>query len=92
LHKSLRRRGRWKKRYFFVCFVCLFWFVSLTSVCLLSLQERERREVAEMRKRMVHQAQPIREYQPFVVKPSNKTLTEPASPMIGHKRKQSIVS
>jgi len=45
-----------------------------------------------MRKRMVHQAQPIREYQPFVVKPSNKTLTEPASPMIGHKRKQSIVS
>lgn len=44
-----------------------------------------------MRKRMVHQAQGVPEHRPFVVKPSTKTLTEPASPMIGHKRKQSIV-
>jgi len=45
-----------------------------------------------MRKRMVHHAQPVPEYQSFAVKPSMAILTVPASPMIGHKRKQSVHS
>jgi len=48
------------------------------------LEERRKREdqeeVTKMRKAQIHKAQPIRNYKPIEVKPSEKPLTFPASP------------
>merc|ERR1711936_701477 len=43
-------------------------------------KREEQEEVARLRKAAVHRAQPIRNYKPVEVKPSEKPLTNPSSP------------
>ncbi|KAJ3041533.1 Protein tpx2 [Rhizophlyctis rosea] len=53
-------------------------------------EEREREEVRRLRQQQVHHAQPVKHYAPVAVKPSNRKLTEPESPMIGEKRRRAM--
>lgn len=41
---------------------------------------REEEEIKELRKLLVHKAQPVRHYKPLVVKPSDRPLTVPKTP------------
>ena len=58
--------------------------------------ERKRHEEAEevrrLRHEAVHRAQPVKQYRPIVIKPSDKPITEPHSPkfsaMHGSRRQQ----
>eukprot|EP00051_Salpingoeca_urceolata_P013873 m.175596 g.175596 ORF g.175596 m.175596 type:complete len:806 (+) comp17922_c0_seq2:126-2543(+) len=43
----------------------------------------EERELVALRKRLVHKAQPVPHLKPMLVKPSDKFLTDPISPMVG---------
>ena len=43
-------------------------------------EKEEKEAIALLRKQLVHKAQPIHKYKTVVVKPSDKPLTEPASP------------
>ena len=43
-------------------------------------EEEEKEAIAELRKKLVHKAQPIHKYKKLTVKPSDRPLTQPASP------------
>ncbi|KAJ3278773.1 Protein tpx2 [Borealophlyctis nickersoniae] len=55
-------------------------------------EEREKEEIRRLRQQQVHHAQPIKQYAPVMVAPSNRKLTEPESPMIGEKRKKAMMA
>ncbi|XP_022257918.1 targeting protein for Xklp2 homolog [Limulus polyphemus] len=44
-------------------------------------EEEERARVAQMRIEAVHKAQPVKHFKPVLIKPSDKTLTNPESPV-----------
>ncbi|KAI8854390.1 hypothetical protein BC829DRAFT_486149 [Chytridium lagenaria] len=48
--------------------------------------EAEKIEIRQLRQQQTHQAQPIRQYPAVVVRPSDRKLTEPESPMLKEKR------
>eukprot|EP00741_Cyanophora_paradoxa_P006413 tig00001001_g6215.t1 len=52
------------------------------SELLAAKEEEERREVAEMRRSMVHHAEPIRRYKPTAITRSTAPLTEPKTPTL----------
>jgi hypothetical protein len=52
------------------------------------IKARSAEEIRRLRVDLVHHAQPIRYYQPIIIKPSNKKPTRPISPMIGEKRRK----
>ncbi|KAJ3178246.1 Protein tpx2 [Gaertneriomyces sp. JEL0708] len=56
---------------------------------LKEAEAREREEIRQLRQKLVHRAQPVLydKMKPVVPKPSERKLTEPASPFIGDKRK-----
>ena len=45
-------------------------------------QAEEAEELKALRRSLVHEAQPIRQYPPITVKPSNRPATVPKSPVI----------
>ncbi|KAI9137423.1 hypothetical protein BKA69DRAFT_920618 [Paraphysoderma sedebokerense] len=50
-------------------------------------EAEEQQRLKQIRKQLVHKAQPVRSFAPVVIKTSSKPLTHPQSPMIGKKRK-----
>ena len=44
------------------------------------LEREEQRQLMEHRKRLVHQAQPVRQFKPLEIKKSDKSLTAPVAP------------
>lgn len=54
--------------------------------------EREREEIRRLRERLVHKPTPVPNLgQPFVVRPSNKELTEPETPQFAKPRQKVAV-
>ncbi|RUS26201.1 hypothetical protein BC938DRAFT_471081 [Jimgerdemannia flammicorona] len=48
--------------------------------------EREKQDIRQYRRKLVHKAQPVKQYSSVQIQPSDKQLTEPISPYIGTKR------
>ncbi|KAJ2111662.1 Protein tpx2, partial [Coemansia sp. RSA 353] len=42
---------------------------------------REEEEIKRLRKILVHKAQPVRQYKPLIIKPSDRALTVPKTPL-----------
>jgi targeting protein for Xklp2 len=51
------------------------------------MQENEVKEINRMRKERVHKARPVKHFKGVEVKPSDKKLTEPMTPMFVRHRK-----
>ncbi|KAJ3220024.1 Protein tpx2 [Dinochytrium kinnereticum] len=51
-------------------------------------EEAEKEEIRRLRQQQTHQAQPIRHYPSVVIRPSDRKLTEPESPMFKEKRQK----
>eukprot|EP00842_Homolaphlyctis_polyrhiza_P003859 jgi/Hompol1/4474/HPOL_001733-RA len=51
------------------------------------LEEQLEAQLRQLRKELIHQAQPVRRFVPVHIRPSDKKLTDPHSPAIGPKRK-----
>merc|ERR1719508_546560 len=49
-------------------------------------EKEEQEELVQVRKGLVHRAQPVRNYKPLEIKRSDKQLTMPASIHLGHAR------
>ncbi|KAJ3105005.1 Protein tpx2 [Phlyctochytrium planicorne] len=51
-------------------------------------EEAEKEEIKRLRQQQTHQAQPIKHYQSVHIRPSDRKLTEPESPMLKEKRER----
>ncbi|KAJ2351591.1 hypothetical protein GGF43_003987 [Coemansia sp. RSA 2618] len=47
----------------------------------LEEERREEEEIKRLRKILVHKAQPVRQYKPLIIKPSDRALTVPKTPL-----------
>ena len=53
-------------------------------------EEEEKEAIAELRKKLVHKAQPIHKYKKLTVKPSDRPLTQPASPALSEMKRRRV--